>query len=330
LNLPDKVTPGKRLKCPKCGSRFVVTVEDASSESTMPGLADADPATLFELEQRPPSRDDLPTPRRGPGLDDLPLPVAEGDLRETFNLPLVSGREAERAEVAAGPADGDAAALFEDRAGPQRRTTAGDARRRARRCSHCGGLVPQGMSICVSCGCDQESGLRVGLEDDLVPSAPPRPQGPPVHIAVTGGLCAAAGSILLILSLIQSVRGSGRWENYGWLCLALVSAFGIFAAVQFIRGRSAKPLMLALSLGVIIDLMGMVAFPLIQANLQAPDRIVSEAKAPDLDASDIEIKPNVERLDARSIEVGIILVGIYVMLSVYLMSPLVKKYFHSR
>ena len=31
LNLPERSAPGKRLKCPKCGVRFVMTVEDASS-----------------------------------------------------------------------------------------------------------------------------------------------------------------------------------------------------------------------------------------------------------------------------------------------------------
>src|SRR5438093_900909 len=84
------------------------------------------------------------------------------------------------------------------------------------KCPNCGGLVPQGMSICISCGLDQETGLRVGLEDDLAPPPRPLPQGPPVHIAITGGLCGVAGLILLILSLIESVRGSASWEHYGW------------------------------------------------------------------------------------------------------------------
>ena len=35
LNIPDNVSAGKRLRCPKCGLRFVVTVADASSESTL-------------------------------------------------------------------------------------------------------------------------------------------------------------------------------------------------------------------------------------------------------------------------------------------------------
>ena len=138
------------------------------------------------------------------------LLIAEKDLRETFDLPLMSARDAERSGADTEHAIGDAAALLDDRGGPRRRTTAAEARARARRCSQCGGLVPQGMSICVSCGIDQETGLRVGLEDDLAPPPPPPPQGPPIHIALIGGLCGTAGLILLILSLIRSVGGSER------------------------------------------------------------------------------------------------------------------------
>jgi hypothetical protein len=91
-----------------------------------------------------------------------------------------------------------------------------------------------------------------------------------LHIAITGGLLGVGGLILLILSLIRSVGGAGGWENYGWLCLALVSAFGIYASVQFIRGKSAKLLMLALTLGVIVDLMALIALPSIQTFVLKP------------------------------------------------------------
>jgi hypothetical protein len=110
----------------------------------------------------------------------------------------------------------------------------------------------------------------------------------------------------------------------------LVSAFGIYASVQFIRGKSAKLLMLALTLGVIVDLMALIALPLIQTFLQEPDRIVKTIKSDRPDAADIEITPNQDRLDAQRVELGIVLIGIYAMLSLYLISPPVKKYFHSR
>ena len=319
LNLPTSASAGKRLRCPHCGVRFVMTVTDASSESTLPGPADADWPSRFEL----------PTHPRIP--DEPPLPFAEKDLRDTFDLPLISAREAEQSGAAPEPAIGDAAALLDDRPAPKRRLTAAEARSRARRCSQCGGLVPQGMSICVSCGTDQETGLRVGLEDDLAPPQPPSPQGPPVHIALIGGLCGTAGLILLILSLMNSVGGAGGWQNYGWLCLAMVSAFGIFASVQFIRGRSVKLLMTALTLAVFIDLMTLVAMPLIQANLlDDTDKIIKPVNSDDPDVLDIAITPLKERIDSRSITLGISFIVVYAILSLYLMSPPVKKYLHPR
>jgi hypothetical protein len=317
LNIPDRVSAGKRLRCPKCGLRFVVTVADASSESTLAAPLDADPMVSgFDIE-RPPI-----TP------DDLPLLTSNKDLRETFDLPLMSARDAERAGASAGPSTGDAAALFEERAGPKRRVTAADARARARRCSNCGGVVPQGMSICASCGVDQETGLRVGLADDLAPPPPPPPSGPPLHVAVVGGLLGVAGITLFILSLIRSVGGQGGWQNYGWLCLAVVSGFSIFATVQFIRLKTAKLLMIALTLGVVIDLMALIAMPLIVANLEDPDHVVTPHHSDDPDDSGVRIKPFEERLDTQSMTLGVTFLVIYALLALYLMSPAVKKPLH--
>ncbi len=183
----------------------------------------------------------------------------------------------------------------------------------------------------MSCGLDQETGLRVGMEDDLIPPPPPRPQGPPLHVAIMGGLCGTAGLILLILSLVRSSGGAQGLQNYGWLCLALVSAFAILASVQFIRGKSAKLLMVALTLGVVVNVLALVALPLIQANFGDPQQIVKpvQPEDPDLD-SDILITPFEERIDLRPITFGITFLVIYAILSVYLMSAPVKKYVHSR
>ena len=123
---------------------------------------------------------------------------------------------------------------------------------------------------------------------------------------------------------------TGDWQNYGWLCLALVSAFGIFASVQFIRGRSAKLLMMALTLGIVIDLMALVAMPLIQANFADPEKIIKSVHSDDPDDSDIAILPLEERIDMRRITLGISFSMIYAILSLYLMSPPVKKYIHPR
>ena len=313
LNLPAKITAGKRLKCPKCGTRFVVSQDDASSLSGLPGQVDA-ATTSFDLEKRPPSR------------EDLPIPTSEGDLRDTFDLPLVSGggRDAERGEAVIGSATADAAALFKDDGPSKRRPTAAEARSRSRRCTHCGGGVPAGMSLCPTCGTDQETGMRVGLEDDLAPPPPPRPQGPPIHVTVVGGLCATGGLILALLGVINSTRSESNLQNYSWLVLALVSGFGIYACVQFIRGKSVKLLMLALALGVAVDLIGLIAFPIIQAMVNGPG--MEEIKPSDPTESNMGIKGFQEQIDIQKIKLGVTFMVAYAVLSLYLMSPAVKKY----
>jgi len=293
----------------------VVSQDDASSLSGLPGQADA-ANTSFDLEKRPPSREDLPVPR------------SEGDLRDTFDLPLVvgGGRDAERGEANLDPATADAAALFKDDGPSKRRPTSAEARSRARRCTHCGSGVPQGMSLCPTCGTDQETGVRVGLEDDLAPPPPPRVQGPPLHVAVVGGLCGTAGLILTLLGVINSTRSESSLQNYAWLVLALVSGFGIYACVQFIRGKSVKLLMLALALGVAVDVIGLIAFPIVNAMVVDPDQIKSEVKPSDLEDSNIEIRPFDKRIDWDRIKLGVTFILIYSALSLYLMSPPVKKY----
>jgi hypothetical protein len=322
LNLPDRVTAGKRMKCPKCAHRFEITKSDASSASTFPGDADAAMASSHEMRKLPPF------------LDEVPQPVAEHDLRDMFDLPLGTAASLEKSAASSSRQSiSDAEALFQDDRAPRRKPKGAEARVRTRRCSNCGGVVPMGMSICVSCGVDQETGMRVGLDDDLAPPPPSRSSGPPLHIAITGSLCGLTSVLLLILSLIQSIRDEPGVTQYGWLCLALVSAFGIFGSVQFFIGKSSKYLMLALTLGVLVDLMALIALPIYQANFEARDQVVINRGAVksnqpgSLDEEDVEIKPIVERIDHQKINGGLTVIGIYVLLSIYLMSPPVKKYF---
>jgi phage FluMu protein Com len=318
LNLPAHVSAGRRLKCPRCTTRFVVTEEDASSVSTVPGQTDA-ALTSFDLEKRPPS------------VDDLPIATSEGNLRDTFDLPLMSGRDAEQASMGGPvPVASDAAALFADSGPTRRKPTAAEARARARRCVHCGGGVPPGMSICQTCGTDQETGMRVGLEDDLAPPPPPRPAGPPLHVAIIGGICATSGIILALTGAIQSTRGTSDIEKYWWLTLALVSAFGIFACVQFMRGKSARVFMLALTMGVAVNVIGLIVYPIVRTVIidpvdDAPTKKV-ETSPDDPIAPAITFKPFEDRMDSKRIVVGSAVVVLYAILSLYLMSPPVKKY----
>jgi hypothetical protein len=324
LNLPDRIKAGKRMKCPKCAHRFEVSQADASSASTFPGDADAATASSYELGKRPPSQDDLPLPVGGGG----------GDLRDLFELPLGTGTSIEKAAASTrGAAVSDAEALFQDDPALRRKKTGAEARTRTRRCMQCGGAVPMGMSVCVSCGVDQETGMRVGLEDDLAPPPPQPSTGPPIHIAVTGFLCGLASALLLIYALILSIRGEPGVTQYGWLCLALVSAFGIYGAIQFFIGKSTKYLMLALTLGVLVDLTALIALPIYQANFEDRERVVirrdpvKPGGLASADEEDVVIKPMVERIDQGTINLGLTLIGVYVALSVYLMSPPVKRYF---
>jgi hypothetical protein len=183
----------------------------------------------------------------------------------------------------------------------------------------------------MSCGLDQETGIRGGMDDDLIPPPPPRPLGPPLHVSIIGGLCATAGLIFLIMALMRTGGGGGQGlQLYGWLCMALVSAFAILASVQFIRGKSVKLLMLALTLGVVVDVLGWVALPLFQANFGDPEQIVTETRPTDPDDPDFVIKPPEERINLNEIALGITFLVIYAIVSLYLMSTPVKKYVHFR
>jgi hypothetical protein len=324
LNLPDSVRAGKRLKCPKCAHRFEVTQADANSASTFPGDADAATASSYEIKKRPPSHDDLPVSAGGVG----------GDLRDLFESPMGTGASIEKSAAATRTAAvSDAEALFQDDPALRRKKTGADARARTRRCTRCGGAVPMGMSICVACGVDQDTGMRVGLEDDLTPPPPPPATGPPLHIAITGFLCGLASSLFLIYALILSIRDEPGVTQYGWLCLALVSSFGIYGAIQFYIGRSTKYLMLALALGVLVDLAALIALPIYQAYSEDRERVVMNrgpvnpgANVPN-GQEDVVIKPLIERIDWSKIQSGLTLIGVYVALSVYLLSPSVKRYF---
>ena len=222
----------------------------------------------------------------------------------------------------------DVAGLFEDRPA-KRRPTAAEARSQARRCVTCGAGVPKGMSICTTCGTDQETGMRVGLADDLAPPPPPPPSGPPVHVSISGGLCITGSLILLVLAVIQSTKAVSSLELFSWLALGLVSGFAIYAAVQFIRGKSAKQLIVALTLGVIVDVLGLVALPLMQPFMAEPDSIVSQIVPKDEDEVNQVIRPWEERIDLKRIMIGIGLILVYAAFSLYLISPPVKKFIHS-
>ncbi len=103
LNLPAAVSAGKRVKCPKCGHKFAISENDASSESTMAGVGDADLVSTRDLGKRPPSH------------DNLPVPGGDKDLRDLFDLPLGTAASIEKSAVESKqPIVSDAEALFQE------------------------------------------------------------------------------------------------------------------------------------------------------------------------------------------------------------------------
>ena len=110
----------------------------------------------------------------------------------------------------------------------------------------------------------------------------------------------------MILGAIQSIQGQTNAEK---LCLArpgLVSAFGIFGCVQLIRGKSARLLLLALTLGAVARRARHGRGSTHPAHARRSGQIVMDDKPDDLDESGIGIKPFEERIDTQKIELGIV------------------------
>jgi len=324
LTLPPEAE-GRRVKCPKCGGRFQVGgLGDAPKPAAPASQAPDHPDSTFELPRKPSSVEVPVVPDR-PSSGDLPfLPVAEGDLRETFELPMMTEGAVAAAtskSPAAGRSTADATALFDDKPVAPRRKAGAEARATARRCPTCGGVVPVGMSICQTCGLDLETGARVDLMDDLSPPAPPRNTSLPIAMTIVGGLSLAA-------SVALAAFASLRWLNgmEGAQYFVPVAAFGAYAAVQFLRARSVKLLLVALTLGAVIDLVALIALPI--ANAQSETQVVQRTTATDdPDAADEVIRPLAERLDTNQITTGIALLVLYALVCVYLLSPQVQKQF---
>jgi hypothetical protein len=145
-------------------------------------------------------------------------------------------------------------------------------------------------------------------------------------------LCGLAAGVLALLSVIQSVRVPPGVYQYGWMALGVVAGYGIYGAVQFLRGRSVKNLILALTLGVIVNIIALIVLPIFEANCVEKEQMITKVTAPRegedaYEMTDLEIKPLVDRLDQQRITLGVVLIFVYAGLSIYLNSPPVKRYF---
>jgi hypothetical protein len=294
------------VKCPRCGVKFLVTV------TSPPGAAEPDRPSTLELKGRS-------------DFQDLPvLPNSGADLRETFGIPMMSDEDSpkSRPPSASGIRKGsspaaDAAALFEDQPAPRKKKVGAEARAQARRCPTCGGVVAKGMSLCQTCGLDLESGMRVALDDDFAPP-PVRDDGPPVPIIVVGGLALAASAALAVYSVVIWAGGMA-----GAIYFLPVALFGIYAAVQFLRRKSVKLLLTALTLGAAINMAALVFMPIYQANA---DIKIGRNTDNDPDAEEEKILSPADELDTRKIGTGFLILFLYAVVSVYLLSPGVNKH----
>jgi hypothetical protein len=228
-----------------------------------------------------------------------------------------------RSPVVAAPV-ADPMALFRDDPPSRRKPTAAEARSRARRCPTCGGVVPQGMSLCPTCGLDLETGTRIDLAEQLeTVRGPYRPSGPPLGVWIVGGITIAVSLIFSIISLLQSQKGEA-----GYLCLLVVCIFGIFAAVQFLRSKSVKLLLVALTLGVMIDVVAMIIVPVITASSDiAVNKLELPANGPG-DETGIAIGSIEDKLDTSRLSWGIAILISYGVVALYLNSPAIRRYYH--
>ena len=220
-------------------------------------------------------------------VDDLPIATSEGDLRETFDLPLMSGRDAERGQAAAGPATADAAALFQDHGHDE---TAGHRRRskiqgppvlalRQRR-------APGDVDLPDLRHRSRDRNARRPRRRPGAAAAAPSSR-PPLHVSIIGGLCGTAAIIVMLAGVIKSTQGQSSVENYAWLALAAGLRLR-HLRLRSVHQRQVRQGTLARAdLGVAVDVLGLVAIPIIQPMFEDQDQIVNERQAEGLDESDI-------------------------------------------
>ncbi len=212
---------------------------------------------------------------------------------------------------------------------PKKRKVTAEGRSRPRRCPGCGAVVPAGMSLC-RCGLDLDTGKRAQVLDEILEEAPPPPSGPslPLSVVVPGVLILLISGVLTITALVKSVETGGPAigpisQQQGFLSLALIGGFSIYAATQFVRLRSIKMVIVALLLGALIDLVGLIVMPIVDAvNL---DQAKMEAPI-DIDTPG-QIQSAVETLNLRKLYCGIAILLADAGLVIYLLTPVVRGHF---
>jgi hypothetical protein len=261
--------------------------------------------------------------------------VAAGDLAETFGADLLMGEDTPRPPSNARKS-ADAASLFEEKAEPKRRVTAAEARKQTRRCPSCTTVVPAGMSLCSRCGLDLDTGKRDVVEHIFEEEAAPvvAHTGPPIAITIIGGLTLMASVILGIIAVRSLGISFSTPEGLGGLCFAAICVFGIYASFEFLRGKTAKLLMIALALGAAMDIIMLIGMPVYQSIFDVNVEQVSASdakKGAESDEVDVRIEQPEKRLERSGgftkIKWGIGILLVNAAVFVYLSTAGVRRHF---
>ena len=326
LNLPESAL-GRRLKCPKCESKFTVPMPQdqvSAEEGSSLYLPTHGPGSSGSVE--------LPSFGGGGSSGDVELSSSLAPLRETFDLPLLSEVDPpSRSHVVKSPATGgesaDVLGLFQDEPKSNRKPKGAAARAQARRCSSCSTIVPAGMSLCSKCGLDLDTGKRhspAEIFEDAMPIVHRNPT-PPIGVLLVGSLCSFGFLLLAFISLIQWSRGVD-----GAPFLLIVWLFGLYSGIQFLRRKSIKPILVALSLAVGVAAVYLIFLPIYVANFGSGSVIGSPNSSETFEEVYMEgprIKPLSEQIDLNRITWGIGSLLSYAAVAVYLNSPGLRRHF---
>ena len=100
----------------------------------------------------------------------------------------------------------------------------------------------------------------------------------------------------------------------------------MFASVQFLRQKTVKLLLIALTFGLAIDVVALIAMPIYRANMDTAASVQTLAPL-DANSADLVIPSVVEKLDTQSLTLGISLIVVYAGAAIYLLSPPVLRHF---
>ena len=325
LNLPESAL-GRRLKCPSCETKF--TAPDAQE----PTCAE-EGSSLYLPTRGAGSSGSVELPNLGGASGgDVELPQSLAPLRETFDLPLLSEDDfPPQSKATKSPATGGGAAdpldLFKDEPKSNRKPKGAAARAQARRCSSCSTIVPAGMSLCSKCGLDLDTGKRhvpAEIFEDETPVAFRNPT-PPISVLLVGSLCSFGFLLLAFISLVQWSRGA-----QGAQFLLVIWLFGLYSGVQFLRRKSIRPILVALSLAVGVGAVYLIALPIYFANFSsevAPGPLETGMAVDEPYVDGPRIKPISEQIDLNRITWGIGSLLSYAAVAVYLNSPGLRRHF---